>query len=140
MGIIMTRLQSEETYVARLIIALMVSFGAGFWGFVILFSDNNADWPYYTSVFATHFLPSLLVGVLMPSRWYVAVLTAWGALLLGVLFGVSDFIAYMRGTLMANPNLLWHLYLLILIPAVALLGGYAGSKLGSKRARGMSAT
>lgn len=129
MGIIMMRFQSEETYVARLIIALMVSLGAGFWGFVILFSDNNADWLYYASVFATHFLPSLLVGVLVPSRWYVCALTAWGALLLGAL----GFAAYMLGVTGASLDI--YFLFLASIPAVALLGGFAGSKLVSKHSR-----
>ena len=132
---IMQPFEDVNTDVLRLILAVCLSGGAGFWGLIILFSDNAyTDRVYFTYIFAAHFLPSIVVGLLVPSRWYVSVLTSWGALLMGGLF----LIGYLRH-LLGDPNTqpCAGCTLLVLLPVIgALLGGYAGSKIASVWGRG----
>ncbi len=134
MRTILPPFKDVNTDVLRLVIAVCLSGGTGFWGLIILFSDYTyADWVYFTYIFAMHFLPSIVVGVLVPARWYVSVLTTWGALLLGGLFLVG-YLRYLFGDPNAQPC--GRCTILVLLPVIAaLLGGYAGSKLGSKRVR-----
>jgi hypothetical protein len=117
----------------KLVLAVCLMGGAGMWGLIVLFSDfRYANWIYLVYVFATHFGPALVAGMLVPSRWYVAALAAWGAVFLAALFGMGEVMAYLRGNPVAaitDPRRLGYLHFLLVIPSVALLGGYVGRTL-----------
>ncbi len=96
-----TRIASSQ--LLRVVAAVIVIIAAGFWSFIITFSDYPATWSrtvWFAYLLAWHLPSAFLVGFLVPARWYFAVATAWGALglyatpsillpLLGTVLGVG---------------------------------------------------
>ncbi len=76
-----------------------------------------------------------LVGALLPRRWYVASVAAWGP----VLFGILGLVAKLsRG----GPMLRWSFLIetLLMIPAACLMFGFGGSWLRRRLSNGTGAT
>ena len=62
--------------------------------------------------------------MLLPRRWYLAVLTAWGPMLLG---GVGLYAKLIHPEVPTRPSsMLWLPLLLLGVPLVALAGGFLG--------------
>ena len=115
-------------------LAVLVAILSGFWNLVVLFSDfDYAVWLWVVYVLLGHIVPGAAVGVLTPTRWYLAVVVAWGAILLGLAAGI----AWARGGGPGSP-----LFMLasLGLPAVALAASWIGSRVGlSLRKRGTGA-
>jgi hypothetical protein len=103
---------------------MLAILATGAYGFVGVFSDRS---PGESAVFrmASLALVSVvgagLVGMLLPRRWYLAVLTAWGPMLMGCL-GLYVKVAhpgpFPRVRALAVMLLVW--------PCVAVAGGFLG--------------
>lgn len=94
---------------ARLAVAISLIVVAGFWSFATTFSDYPASWSlltWFAYLVAWHLPSAFVVGLLVPTRWYLALGTAWGSL-----------------GLFATPS--------ILLPLLAsvLAAGYLGGRL-----------
>src|SRR5262245_66333193 len=81
--------ESKPSFLTRgsaWVAAVFLSFLIGLWGLNVLFSDvmlGYPEWMYYAYVLACHLLPSICVGLLLPRRWFVGALGAWGAVFIG---------------------------------------------------------
>ncbi len=112
------------------ILAVVVALSVGVLGLWSVFTDigphesRTSRWAMTGLVYA---LGATVVGALVPHRWYLAVLTAWGPLLLGAI-GLTAKLATGR------PVPYWSFLATTLlgVPALALLFGYLG-----RRARGL---
>ncbi|MCR4341538.1 MAG: hypothetical protein NUW01_16795 [Gemmatimonadaceae bacterium] len=69
----------------RIAIAILLIIVTGFWGFVITFSDSPASWSTFTLaayIAAWHVPSALVIGLLVPHKWWLGVAAGWGALLM----------------------------------------------------------
>ncbi|MDQ6888071.1 MAG: hypothetical protein M3068_12400 [Gemmatimonadota bacterium] len=118
----------------RIFLALLVGSIAGFWGLVILFSDFAPHWSYATwalYVLGGHLLAGILIGMLLPSRWWLSIGAAWGSILIGVMGLVAVLRPASAGTAPAASflgGLAFPTLTLLGIPAVVAFGGYAASR------------
>ena len=72
----------------RLALAVMFGLAGGYWGLLMLFSDYPVGWSetrWLVEVLTSHAAFGLVIGALVPRWWFLSVLAAWGALLLGLL-------------------------------------------------------
>jgi hypothetical protein len=123
----------KSLVIVRILLALLVILLAGFWGLIVLFSDSPPSWPnafWALYVLGGHLIAGLLVGMLIPLRWRLSIAAAWGAIFINVggLVGMlrSGESAVAPTSLLAR--LAFPLLTLLIVPAVAGLGGYAGSR------------
>ena len=117
-------LRSAGAGVVRWLAAATVIFFVGLVGFMAAFIDVSAGEILslrITVVALLFFLGSAVVGLLLPRRWYLATLTAWGPLLVG---GVSLYVKLTNDEVRVSTKLL--LASLVVIPVLALLCGLAG--------------
>ena len=127
--------------IVRILLAVIVVIVAGFWGLVALFSDYPPQWSYarwFFYVLSGHALAGFLVGMLLPLRWRLSIAAAWGAILINVV----GLVGMLRSSeLDTRPPLSFSagfapaVLTLFVVPAVAALGGYAGSRVVTKRTR-----
>ena len=80
-------------------------------------------WMRITLVAVFYAASAAIVGALVPSRWYVALLTAWGPTLMGSLA------LLLRLSLGAPPGWDFVLPALAGVPTLALVAGYSGMRL-----------
>ncbi len=112
------------TSAVRLVLALTVCLAGGLFAVNSYFSDSNYSmWGQMTYVLVAHFLPALLVGLLVPRYWWVSILVAWGGLLLA---SAAIFSSLLGGPAVSLETVSFYLGLL---PAIVLLGGFVGSRL-----------
>jgi peptidoglycan/LPS O-acetylase OafA/YrhL len=124
--------------VVRILLAIVVVLAAGFWGLIVLFSDlppqqSRAIWFLYLT--AGHFLAGFLVGFLLPLRWRFSVAVAWGTVMVSLLGLLSVARRPQSGTTDGVPlsgGIALTVFALLMLPATAMGGGYAGSLLGRK--------
>lgn len=106
------------------VLALVIAAGAGLAGASALFADPGPSetaltrWGFTVGV---HVLPPLFIGALLPRRWWLGVLCAWGAALIGALY---------------LPEVLGlGLFGAVVAPLLCLVSAWTGGVLG-RRARG----
>jgi len=123
----------QSLVIVRIILALLVILLAGFWGLIVLFSDFPSSWSYafwVLYVLGGHLIAGFLVGMLTPLRWQLSIAAAWGAIFINV-GGVVGMLRSSESTT-APVSLLarvaFPLLTLLVVPAAAALGGYAGSR------------
>lgn len=81
----MTTGASELAPRIRLALAVLLILVTGFWGLVITFSDSPAGWSLSTVaayIAAWHVPGALVIGLLVPHKWWLGITTVWGALLM----------------------------------------------------------
>ena len=127
--------------IVRILLAVIVVIVAGFWGLVSLFSDYPPHWSYarwVLYVLGGHALAGFLVGMLLPLRWWLSIAAAWGA----ILINVAGLVGMLRsGELDTRPpvsflaRFAFPVLTLFVVPAAVALGGYAGSRVVTRRSR-----
>ncbi|MBK9155459.1 MAG: hypothetical protein IPM25_14825 [Chloracidobacterium sp.] len=95
---------------ARSAFAVAIAIVLGFGGLVLTFSDlgPGESWPLRITVAAAFFFISgAFVGLIQPKAWPIALLTAWGAVLMGGFITLVAAAHYGRGAFAATePPLL----------------------------------
>lgn len=137
----MNALVGRSDAALRIALASLIAIIAGFWGLVSLFSDYPPDWPfarYALFVLGAHALAGVFIGMLLPLRWQFSLAASWGAILLGMI----ALVGILRSTGVESEagvsffSRFGSLLLVLAVPAVAAVGGYAGSRIVKKRSRG----
>ena len=134
----MNAILARNLEIPRYLLAILFAIAGGFWGLVALFSDypldsSYAEWVVY--VLGIHAFVGFLIGLLLPSRWLLSIAAAWGAFLLDIMSVISLFRASGStsdqpvGAFMVAASVL----MVIAVPAAAAAGGYAGSRLVTRR-------
>lgn len=123
----------QSLVIVRILLALLVILLAGFWGLIVLFSDFPSHWSYAfwaLYVLGGHLIAGFLVGMLIPLRWRLSIAAAWGA----IFINVGSVVGMLRSSeSTAAPasflaRVAFPLLTLLVVPAVAAFGGYAGSR------------
>jgi hypothetical protein len=116
--------------------AVAIAIVTGLFGAILLLSNALAGyslWQLWLIVISMHAVPAIAVGVLIPKRWYVAIVAAWGGCAIdGVLL-----VAYLRvrgntypaGFYAGSPLLGF-----VFIPIALLVGGYLGRRIAGIKA------
>ena len=127
--------------IVRILLAVIVVIVAGFWGLVSLFSDYPPHWSYarwVLYVLGGHAFAGFLIGMLLPLRWRLSIAAAWGAILINVvgLVGMlrSDELDT-RPPVSFFARFAFPVLTLFVVPAAVALGGYAGSRVVTRRSR-----
>ena len=131
---------AQNLVIVRILLAFIVVIVAGFWGLVSLFSDYPSHWSYarwVLYVLSGHVLAGFLIGMLLPLRWQLSIAAAWGAILIGVMGLVSMLRPNELDTTPPAPFLtrLASVLIVFAAPAAVALGGYAGSRVVTRRSR-----
>ena len=117
-------------------LAILLILISGMWSLMILFSDYGgmSTQMWYLFVISSHVMPGFVVGMLLPFRWYLSVLAAWGAmfwLFLPVILPLfNPEVSFTLGSLN------WWSFGLLVIVALTALAGYAGSRVMKSLSRG----
>ncbi len=138
--------RGEFVTIVRIFLALLVALVTGFWGLVTLFSDFAPRWSYGSwalYVVAGHVLAGFFIGSLVPSRWWLSVGAAWGA----VFIGVIGLLSILRpGNMGPAPpvsfpsRIVFPALALLVLPAIVAVAGYAGSRIAGRWSRTVTAT
>lgn len=125
--------------VTRIRAAIVVVIITGFWALVSLFSDFPSQWSYTTwilYILTGHALAGFLVGVLLPLQWRLSIAAVWGAMLVSI----AGVVGMLRpGEMSTSPSVpllsrvVPPVLLLVVVPAIVMLGGYAGSRFANRR-------
>jgi hypothetical protein len=113
---------------ARWTLGLFLAVLTGSWGALALFSDVLMRFSSAESialVAVTHFIPAVIIGALLRSRWYVALLAAWGGLAID---GMGYVMYLLRGVGAAKFYVGAPILGFFVIPSAVLLGGLVGSR------------
>lgn len=107
----------------------------GFVGLAIVFSDPVEGWPLRIMIAsAFYFFSSATVGYTHPNGWPIAMLTAWGGLLMGGLLIIAAIARYGGAAFAATepPYISSGLIMLFGSLVLSLSGGYVGKLLSRK--------
>ena len=131
----------QSLVIVRILLALLVIVIAGFWGLIALFSDFPPHWSYASwalYVLSGHILAGFLIGMLLPLRWRLSIGAAWGAILINVI----GLIGMLRSSELdtAPPvsflaRFAFPVFTLFVVPVAVAFGGYAGSRVVTRRSR-----
>lgn len=129
---------AQNRVIVRKLLAIIVVMVAGFWGMISLFSDYPPHWSFarwVLYVLSGHALAGFLVGMLLPLRWRLSIAAAWGAILIGFGGLISILGPSESDTRPPVPFLTWLASVLwvFAVPAAVALGGYAGSRVVTRR-------
>ena len=81
----MTSPPGRKFRAARIALAVLLILVTGFWGVVITFSDSPASWSMLALaayIAAWHVPSAMVIGLLVPHKWWLGVAAGWGALLM----------------------------------------------------------
>ena len=129
---------AQNRVIVRKLLAIIVVIVAGFWGMIFLFSDYPPHWSFarwVLYVLSGHALAGFLVGMLLPLRWRLSIAAAWGAILIGLGGLISMLRSSESDTGLPVPfvtrlaSVLWF----FAVPAAVAFGGYAGSRVVTRR-------
>ena len=113
-------------FALRLIAAMFVIVASYFWTSLVYFSDPPPDegaFDRVTMVWPVHFISALMVGVLWPRYWYLAI-----AIALFPLMNIGDGIACLSGGRFADSSVcVDKIGLGLVTPILTLAAGYLGS-------------
>ena len=121
--------------IARTILVTAVVLVTGFLGLAQVFSDlgpRETGMQRILSTLLTCIIGSLLIGLIVPKRWYLAVLNAWGPLLLA---GGGLLVAIRMGRV--TEVLSGLLPILVVMPGTSLLSALAGALMRQRLHRRM---
>ncbi len=119
----------------RALLAAAVVVATGFWGWIVLFADfmvHAPSWSYVLVVAGVHLGAGVVVGLLVPMRWYLSLVAAWGSLF----WGISSAVLSIRAGSYRFVSPAW--LVLGLLPFSVLVGGYLGSRVVKMAMRGRS--
>jgi peptidoglycan/LPS O-acetylase OafA/YrhL len=124
--------------IVRILLAIVLCLAAGFWGLLVLFSDLPPAQPraiWFVYLTGGHLLAGFFVGFLLPLRWRFSIAVAWGAIVVGLLGLLSVASRSHGGSTLGVPlseEIALTVFALVIVPAAAAMGGYAGSLVGRK--------
>ncbi len=128
-----TRGASLSALVSAVVVALVVGV-VGLWAvFADIAPKGSAAWRWSLTAIV-YAGGAAVVGALVPRRWYLALLAAWGPVTLGLLGLITKLVS---GA--AVPYWSFLALVLVFVPAVALLFGYLGTRAVRRTAPGPGA-